>query len=144
VLQQPKTINHKPFLDYTIEEGCLYHVNKLVVPQSEDHLILIRETHASSYGGHFRTAKTLLHLQCHFYWLSMYKHVEHFIQYCSLCSQTKPYNRKNGLYHPFLIPSHPWESIYIDHLSGLPTTLCKHNSIWVFIYRFSKMALFLH
>jgi hypothetical protein len=31
----------------------------------------------------------------------------------------------------------------MDFMSGLPTTLGKHDAIWVVVYRFSNMALFL-
>jgi len=106
-LQQPTTINQNPFLDYNIREGWLYLLNQLCIPQSEDHLILIREEHASSCGRHFNIAKTIPNLQCHFYWPVMSIHVERFIRTCSLCSQSKPYNHKNILYQPLPIPSRP-------------------------------------
>jgi hypothetical protein len=73
----------------------------------------------------------------------MSKQVDSFIRACALCSQSKPSNQKHGLYQPLSIPSRPWESISMDFLSGLPTTLGKHDAIWVVVCRFSKMALFL-
>ncbi len=142
-LQHPTVINQTPFLDYTIRDGWLYKLNQLCVPQSDDRLILIREAHASSCGGHFGTAKTILNLQRHFYWPALPKQVEKFIRACSLCSQSKPSNRKRGLYQPLPIPSRPWESISMDFLSGLPTTFRKHDAIWVVVCRFSNMAIFL-
>ena len=121
-------INQTPFLDYTIRDGWLYKLDRLCVQQSEDSLILIREAHASSCG-HFGTAKTILNLQRHFYYPALPKQVEKFIRTCSLCSQSKPSNRKHGLYQPLPIPSRPWESISMDFLSGLPTTFRKHDAI---------------
>ena len=58
-VQNPTVINQTPFLDYTIRDGWLYKLNLLCVPHSEDRLLLIKETHASTYGGHFGTTKTL-------------------------------------------------------------------------------------
>jgi hypothetical protein len=142
-LQSPTMINQTPFLDYTIQDGWLYKLNFLCVPHSEDHLFLIREAHASAYGGHFGTTKTNQHLECHFHWPSMQPQVEKCIRVCALCSQSKPSNRKHGLYQPLLLPSQPWDSISMDFLSGLPTTQKKHDAIWVVVFRFSKMALFI-
>jgi hypothetical protein len=31
----------------------------------------------------------------------------------------------------------------MDYINGLPTTLRKHDAIWVVVFRFSKMALFI-
>jgi hypothetical protein len=70
-LQSPTVINLTPFLDYTIRDGWLYKLNLLRIPHSEDHLFLIREAHASAYGGHFGTTKTIQHLQRHFHCPSM-------------------------------------------------------------------------
>ena len=61
-LQRPTKINQTPFLDYTIQDGWIYKFNLLCVPHSQDHLLLIREAHASTYGGHFGTTKTIQNL----------------------------------------------------------------------------------
>ena len=73
----------------------------------------------------------------------MQPQVEKFIRSCALCSQSKPSNRKHGLYQPFPLPYRPWESISMDFLSGLPTTQRKHDAIWVVVCRFRKMAFFI-
>jgi hypothetical protein len=78
-LHQPTIVNQTPFLDYTIRNGWLYKLNLLCVPQSEDHLFLIKESHASSCGGHFGITKTVQNLQRHFYWPSLQHQVEKFI-----------------------------------------------------------------
>jgi hypothetical protein len=57
VVQHPTEVNQIPFMDYTIRYGWLYKLNQLCVPTSEDHLTLIKEAHASSYGGHFGSLK---------------------------------------------------------------------------------------
>jgi len=84
-------------------------LNFLCVPHSEDYLFLIREVHTSAYRGHFGTTKTIQHLQGQFHWPSRQPQVEKFIRACALCSQSKPSNRKHGLYQQLPLPSHPWE-----------------------------------
>jgi len=142
-LHSPMVVNQTPFLDYTIRHWWLYKLIFLCVTHSEDHLLLIKEAHASTYGGHFGTRKTLQHLQRHFYWPSMQPQVENFIRACALCAQSKPSNWKHVLYQPLPLPSRPWESISMDFQSRLPTTQKKHEAIWVVVCRFSKMALFI-
>jgi len=102
----------------------------------------MREAQALAYWGDFRTTKTTQHLQRHFHWPSMHPQVEKFMRVYALCSQSKPSNRKHRLYQPLPLTSRPWESIWMDFLSGLPTTQNKHDVIWVVVCRFSKMALF--
>jgi len=118
-------------------------MNQLCVPQSEDRLILIKESRASSCGGHFGTTKTTLNLTRHFFWPSLSHQVEKFIRSCSLCSQSKPTNRKHDLYQPLPVPSKPWESISMDYLTVLPITQRRHDAIWVVVCCFSKMAFFI-
>ena len=67
VVQHPIEVNQMPFLDYTIRDGWLYKLNQLCVPASEDRLTLIKEAHASSYGGYFRSMKIVQHLQRTFF-----------------------------------------------------------------------------
>jgi hypothetical protein len=131
-------INENPFLDYTIRDGWLYKLNFLCVPHSEDYLFLIREVHTSSYRGHFGTKKTIQHLQHQFHWPSMQPQVEKFIRACALCSQSKPSNRKHGLYQPLSASFSP--SIQ-SFLSGVPTTQKKHDNLVVVCFR--KLALFI-
>jgi hypothetical protein len=73
----------------------------------------------------------------------MQPQLEKFIISCALFSQSKPSNRKHGLYQPLSLPSRPWESISMDFLSGLPTTQKKHDAIWVVVCCFRKMELFI-
>jgi hypothetical protein len=44
--------------------------------------------------------------------------VTKYVKGCVLCSTCKPTNRKLGLYTPFIVPSHPWESISMDFVGG--------------------------
>ena len=141
-LKQPIFLNQTPFLYYHIHDGWLYKLDKLFVPIINDRLVLIHESHASSYGGNFDTFKTTQHLQRHFFWPTLQCQDEQFIQACTLCSQHKPTNCKYGLYQPLPIPSHPWESISMEFITSLPMTFCHHDAIWVVVCRFSKMAIF--
>ena len=73
----------------------------------------------------------------------MQPHVEKVIQTCALCSQSKPSNRKHGLYQPLPLPSQPWESISMEFFNGIPTTRKNHGAILVVVCHFRKMAFFI-
>jgi hypothetical protein len=90
---------------------------------------------------HFRVGKTVAHLQRFYYWPQMKKIVTKYVKRCVMCSTCKPTNRKLGLYSPHPVPSHPWESISMDFVGGLPMSKMGHDYLYVVVYRFNKMCI---
>ena len=103
-IQQTTVVNQSPFLDYKDRDGFLYELNQLCVPARSTCLLLIKEAHSSSHGGHFGVQKIMLHPQRP----SMWKEVEYYIYSCSNCSQNKPANMKLGLYQCLTVPYRAW------------------------------------
>jgi len=58
-----------------------------------------------------------------------------------MCAKSKPGNRKLGLYTPLQVPSHPWESVSMDFVGGLPKSRKGHDYLYVIVDRFSKMCI---
>jgi hypothetical protein len=58
-----------------------------------------------------------------------------------MCSTCKPTNRKLGLYSPLHVPSHPWDSISVDFVGGLPMSKRGHDYLYVVVDRFNKMCI---
>jgi hypothetical protein len=58
-----------------------------------------------------------------------------------MCSTCMPTNRKLGLYSPLPVPSHPWESISMNFVGGLPMSKRGHEYFYVVVDRFSKMCI---
>ncbi|XP_071914045.1 uncharacterized protein [Coffea arabica] len=102
-----------------------------------------REAHGGGLMGHFGVAKTLSILQEHFYWPRMKRDVERHTQRCVTCHQAKSKVHPYGLYTPLPIPHEPWVDLSMDFVLGLPRTRQGHDSIYVVVDRFSKMAHFI-
>ena len=72
-----------------------------------------------------------MNLQRYCYWPRMNESVSHFIRGYYLSATSKPSNRKLGLYTQFTAPSHPWESISMDFVGGLPMSRKGHDYLYV-------------
>jgi hypothetical protein len=73
----------------------------------------------------------------------MKENVTKYVKGCVMCSTCKPTNRKLGLYSPLHVPSHPWESISMDIVGGLPMSKMGHEYLYVVVDRFSKMCIYI-
>ncbi|KAG8492234.1 hypothetical protein CXB51_009908 [Gossypium anomalum] len=49
----------------------------------------------------------------------------------------------SGLLQPIMIPEWKWHRVTMDFVSGLPLSLRKKDSIWVVVYRLTKLAHFI-
>jgi hypothetical protein len=67
--------------------------------------------------------------------------VTKYVKGCVMFSTCNPTNRKLGLYSPLHVPSHPWESISMDFLVGLPMSKRVHDYLYVLVDRFRKMCI---
>jgi hypothetical protein len=71
----------------------------------------------------------------------MQEEIDQYIKGCTLCCTNKHSNRKKGLFHPFPIPTQPWENISMDFLGGFPINKKGHDYIFVVVDKFSKMCI---
>lgn len=83
VYQQLQTQSHvydgDNIIDYHLQDGLLYMMDKLCVPKGEC-LHLIREAHSSKVAGHFGVGKIVANLQRYVYWPKMQEQVASFIR----------------------------------------------------------------
>uniref|UniRef100_A0A2N9FJQ1 Reverse transcriptase n=1 Tax=Fagus sylvatica TaxID=28930 RepID=A0A2N9FJQ1_FAGSY len=124
-------------------DGYLFRENRLCVPNSSMHELLVREAHGGGLMGHFGVRKTLDVLHEHFFWPKMKRDVERVCSRCVTCRQAKSRVLPHGLYTPLPVPSAPWVDISMDFVLGLPRSRKGRDSIFVVVDRFSKMAHFI-
>ena len=70
-------------------EGLLYHANKLCVPASSVHLLLLQEAHGGGLMGYFGVKEMEDVLAAHFFWPRMRRDVERYVSRCTTCNKAK-------------------------------------------------------
>ncbi|TYK22485.1 F15O4.13 [Cucumis melo var. makuwa] len=129
--------------DYIVFDGMLFRKGKLCIPKCSIRELLVKEAHGGGLMGHFGEFKTYSMLCEHFYWLKMRKDVNKVCKQCFKCKEAKSKTQPHGLYTPLDVPNEPWVDISMDFVLGLPKTRRHHDSIFVVVDRFSKMAHFI-
>ena len=131
------------FSEYVLRDGYLFKENRLCVPKTSLKDFLIWKIHAGGLAGHFGCNKTILAVEDQFYWPSLKKNVAQVVAQCRTCAVAKQPRQNTGLYTPLPVPDCPWQDLSMDFVLGLPKTARKHDSIFVVVDRFSKMAHFI-
>ena len=126
--------------NFHLQDALLCHMGHLFVPSSE-RAKMIWEAHYSRVAGHFVVKKTVAVLQNYFYWPNLQQDVRKYIRSCTACAIAKPSIKNQGLYTSLPTPSRPWESISMDHMSGLPSTKHDNDCVFVVVEKFSNMAI---
>uniref|UniRef100_A0A2N9IHN7 Integrase catalytic domain-containing protein n=1 Tax=Fagus sylvatica TaxID=28930 RepID=A0A2N9IHN7_FAGSY len=134
---------HPTIEDYTIQDGYLFKANKLCIPCTSVQDFLMWELHAGGLAEHFGRDKTIEEVERQFYWPGLKRDVAKIIGHCRQCQLAKHRKQNVSIYTPLPVPNRPWQDVSMDFVLGLPRTLKKHDSIFVVVDRFSKMAHFI-
>ncbi|CCO36910.1 Retrotransposable element Tf2 155 kDa protein type 1 [Rhizoctonia solani AG-1 IB] len=131
----------KKVQDWELKEGLLWLKGKIFVPKDETIRNLILESrHDALAAGHPGQARTLELISRTYYWSSMKKFVNSYVNHCKTCIRAKPTNQLPvGLLKPLQTPERPWEDIAYDMIVGLPSSE-GFDAILTVIDRFSKMV----
>ncbi len=115
---------HETFPDYTIRNGILIYFDglksRVCVPSSLRGRLL-EICHDSPLGGHTGDRKLKCEMMSKFFWPHMSSHIEKYVATCENCQRNKSYNSSTrGIPHPHDIPSHRFDVVSVDLLSGFP------------------------
>jgi hypothetical protein len=75
----------KPWGKFHIHDLFLFRANKLCIPASSVHLLLLQEAHGCGLMGHFGIYKTHEVLAAHLFWPQMRRDVERLVAHCTTC-----------------------------------------------------------
>ncbi|CAA7012879.1 unnamed protein product [Microthlaspi erraticum] len=126
--------------DFFVLDGFLFRGSQLCIPECSLRLQIIKEIHTE---GHVGRDRTLQLVTASYFWPTLRREVERFVSRCVICLASKGHATNAGLYLPLPIPTQPWTDISMDFVLGLPRTQRGHDSIFVVVDRFSKMARFI-
>ncbi|KAI2653487.1 Transposon Tf2-9 polyprotein [Labeo rohita] len=110
---------------------------RLFVP---DHLRkeVLQWGHDSTLAGHQGVQRTISFIDRAFWWRTLRRDVQEYVQACNICARSKTSNSPStGKLQPLPIPKRPWSHISVDFVTGLPDSQGK-NTILTMVDRFSK------
>ncbi|CAO1622711.1 unnamed protein product [Sympodiomycopsis kandeliae] len=132
--------------NFTVDNGLVYRTDKhsgakaLCVPMAKEvRLELLHDAHDAIISGHLGTAKTYARLQGLYWWPSMAKEVEEYVQSCASCQRNKSANRSaQALLRPINTPPTRWHTVTMDFTGPLPKTPEGYDMITAVIDKFTK------
>lgn len=127
-------------VDYSIVDGFLFRGSQLCIPDCSLRLHVIDELHKEGHVGRDRTLQLVL---ASYFWPTVRRDVERFVERCRVCQLAKGQASNAGLYLPLPIPTQLWSDLSMDFVLGLPRTQRGNDSIFVVVDRFSKMVHFI-
>ena len=127
----------------TDANGFLCLDGRIYVPEADDlRLCVLRYKHDHPLSGHFSQSCTLELVRRNYTWPGIRKYVKDYIKSCTTCTRAKtPCHRPYRLLKQLLIPERPWDSISMDFIEQLPSSL-GFTAILIVIDQLSKQAIF--
>jgi hypothetical protein len=101
---------------YKVQHELLFWNNRLVVPKNL-HITkqILVEYHASPIGGHSGIQRTKARICQQFFRPHMSKDIAKFVSECLIWP--------SGILQPLPIPSHIWDDVAMDFITGLPNSM---------------------
>ncbi|KAJ9546956.1 hypothetical protein OSB04_019499 [Centaurea solstitialis] len=119
--------NGEELAGYSVAQNLLLFKGRLVLPSNSGWsnsgciLVVFKEFHASTVGGHSGAQKTYQRLAREVYWKGMKSEVARRVAKCDVCQRQK-YSTlaPGGLLQPLELPTKVWSEISMDFIDGLP------------------------
>ena len=130
---------------FTLAHG-LYHMNGAIVVPDVFALRrrILLELHNAMYAGHAGQQRTHHLVARSYWWPTMRKDVNTYVQGCTICQRSKGVQRRPaGTLQPLPIPDTAWDEISMDLITQLPVSKRGFSAILVVVDRLTKMAHFI-
>ncbi|GBG75328.1 hypothetical protein CBR_g19961 [Chara braunii] len=113
---------------------------RLCVPNRESlRSLFLGECHDAT--GHFGYKKTTTNLLQRFWWRTMMRDAQLYVETCQVCQRGKPRTQAPlGLLKPLPISERPGESLSMDFMDTLVTNKSGMRHIFIIVDKFSKYA----
>ncbi|PKI54050.1 hypothetical protein CRG98_025544 [Punica granatum] len=105
--------------EFLLHDEFLFKNNQLYISNCSIRLQIIKELHGEGHVGRDRTLQLVQGL---YFWPTIRKEVEKYVQRFQVCNVSKEMATNAGLYMPLPIPSRPWDDVSMDFVLGLPRT----------------------
>jgi len=125
--------------DCRVQNEILYRGDLLWVFFDEHlQMKLIQEVHDQPSIDHFEILRTMKIIRRYYYWSSMRKTIDRYIQNCYICQRSKTsWDKFNELLHSLLILEQQWKNIVMNFIIDLSLSKGK-NVILTVICRLTK------
>ena len=143
MVEYEKAMSKSPSDHVEYVDGSLYYKGHLYIPDSlELKRTIVSKEHDTLVAGHMGQDNTVELVQRNFFWPQMDSWIRDYVRSCEDCQKDKAIcHTRYGLLQPLEVPFVPWDSISMDFITDLPLS-DGHDSIWVIVHRFTKMAHF--
>jgi hypothetical protein len=127
------------------EQGTIWFKNRICVPKIDSlRETILKEAHDSDYSIHPGSTKMYQDLKQKYWRYGLKRDVAAHVVVCDVCQRViVEHQRPAGLLHPLKVPEWKWEEIGMDFITGLPRTSKGYDSIWVIVYRLTKVTHFI-
>ena len=140
VARLPKSLKklqrHVVYLSY--KNQILYYKNRIILPQQLRDLILFEFHDSTHHGSHLGRLATYQKIFQRFWWPSMRKDINNYVDSCVNCQKSKArHSRPYGLLHPLPDVSRFFQLVGMDFSGPLTKTLNDNRYLLVLIDYYS-------
>ena len=127
--------------EWSFQHGLTTWHNRIFVPNVDNlREQILEQSHTSPMTGHPGRSKTAELVLRDFWWPTITKDCNSYVDGCATCQRSKPLRQKPlGLLAPNAVPDGYWQIISVDFVTDLPKSK-TFDSIMVCIDRLSKMV----
>ena len=126
------TLARDPVAPYTKDLGLLKRGDRTCIPAGTLRTELLHDYHDVPRQGHMGVRKTTKAMDPKYYWKTMRKDIQSYLQACDPCQHNKAGTHSPlGHLKPLDPPTQRWASVSMDFTAPLLLTSRGHNGIYV-------------